>query len=142
MRTIVTPKRFLLLAGAACVSLSAAASAEQPEQTPWLNRKLGAEARADALVRAMTMDEKMQIIRTWFPPKAQGAPGAPDDLIPSAGEMVGVPRLASRPCGRAMPASASPIRSSSARATLRPRFPPASPPPPASIPKSPIRAAR
>lgn len=93
MRAILTPKRFLLLAGAACVSLCAAASAEQPEQTPWLNRKLGAEARADALVRAMTMDEKMQIIRTWFPPKAQGMPGAPDDLIPSAGEMVGVPRL-------------------------------------------------
>jgi len=92
MRAILTPKRLLLLAGAACL-FSAPAWADAPELKPWLNRKLSAEARADALVRAMTTEEKMQIVRTWFPPKAEGMPGAPTDLIPSAGQMVGVPRL-------------------------------------------------
>ncbi|WP_260928126.1 beta-glucosidase family protein [Novosphingobium sp. 9] len=41
----------------------------------------------------MSQDEKLQMVRTWFPPLAKGKPGAPDDLIPSAGEMVGIPRL-------------------------------------------------
>jgi beta-glucosidase len=92
MRTNLSAKRFLLLAGAACL-LSAPVLAKTDKPASWLDRKLSAEARADALVRAMTEDEKMQIVRTWFPPMAQGKPGAPDDLIPSAGEMVGVPRL-------------------------------------------------
>jgi beta-glucosidase len=92
MRANLTPKRILLLAGAACI-LSAPALAKTDDPAPWQNPKLSAEARADALVHAMTPDEKMQIVRTFFPPMAQGKPGAPDDLIPSAGEMVGVPRL-------------------------------------------------
>jgi len=91
MRANLTPK-LLLLAGAAC-GLSTPALAKTGAPAPWLDRKLSAEARADALVRAMTTEEKMQIVRTWFPPMASGKPGAPDDLIPSAGEMVGVPRL-------------------------------------------------
>jgi beta-glucosidase len=92
MRDNHNHKRVLLLAG---VTLAAAlpALAKPAAPKPWLDRKLGAEARADALVKAMTFDEKMQIIRTWFPPFATGKPGAPTDLIPSAGEMVGIPRL-------------------------------------------------
>ncbi|USI73406.1 beta-glucosidase [Sphingomonas morindae] len=81
------PVAALLLAGAA-PALAAGAG-----DGPWLNRALSPAARAEALVRAMTQDEKLQIVRTWFPPLAKGKPGAPDDLIPSAGEMVGVPRL-------------------------------------------------
>ncbi|WP_010186229.1 beta-glucosidase [Sphingomonas sp. PAMC 26605] len=92
MRANPTPKRILLLASVACL-LSSPALASADEHAPWRDRTLSAEARADALVRAMTQDEKMQIVRTWFPPMAQGKAGAPDDLIPSAGEMVGVPRL-------------------------------------------------
>ncbi len=83
--------RRVLLAGAA-LSLTAPAFAAAPAK-PWLDRKLGAEARASALVAAMTEDEKLQLVRTWFPPFAQGKPGAPTDMIPSAGQMVGVPRL-------------------------------------------------
>jgi beta-glucosidase len=82
--------RSLLLTGAA---LAIAAPALSAPAKPWLDRKLGADARADALVAAMTQDEKLQLVRTWFPPFAQGKPGAPTDMIPSAGEMVGVPRL-------------------------------------------------
>jgi beta-glucosidase len=86
--------RRILLAGAA-LSLAAPALAATPQAAakPWLNRKLGAEARASALVAAMTEDEKLQLVRTWFPPFAEGKPGAPTDMIPSAGQMVGVPRL-------------------------------------------------
>ena len=85
--------RCILLAGAA-LSLAAPVLAAAPQAAkPWLNRKLGAEARASALVAAMTEDEKLQLVRTWFPPFAQGKPGAPTDMVPSAGEMVGVPRL-------------------------------------------------
>jgi beta-glucosidase len=92
MRAIHHQKRSLLLASIALtVSTSAIATPAAPK--PWLDRKLGAEARADTLVRAMTFDEKMQIVRTWFPPLATGKPGAPTDMIPSAGEMVGIPRL-------------------------------------------------
>ncbi|WP_010188078.1 beta-glucosidase [Sphingomonas sp. PAMC 26605] len=92
MRANPIPTSILLLAGVASI-LSSPALAEPDAPAPWRDRTLSAEARADALVKAMTQDEKMQIVRTWFPPMAQGKPGAPDDLIPSAGEMVGVPRL-------------------------------------------------
>ena len=86
--------RHILLAGAALsIAAPALAAAPRAPAKPWLNRKLGAQARASALVSAMTQDEKLQLVRTWFPPFAQGKPGAPADMIPSAGQMVGVPRL-------------------------------------------------
>lgn len=95
MRASRTPMlRSILLAGVA-LALAAPAVAATPSAPakPWLNRKLSADARATALVAAMTQDEKLQLVRTWFPPFATGKPGAPTDMIPSAGEMVGVPRL-------------------------------------------------
>jgi beta-glucosidase len=86
--------RHILLAGAALsIAAPALAAAPRAPAKAWLNHKLGAEARASALVAAMTQDEKLQLVRTWFPPFAQGKPGAPADMIPSAGQMVGVPRL-------------------------------------------------
>jgi len=87
--------RSILLAGAA-LGLAAPAFAVTPAKAPahpWLDRKLSADARAQALVHAMTQDEKLQLVRTWFPPNATGKPGAPTDMIPSAGQMTGVPRL-------------------------------------------------
>ena len=95
MRTPRTPMlRSLLLTGVA-LAFSAPALAATPKASakPWLDRKLSAESRATALVAAMTQDEKLQLVRTWFPPFATGKPGAPTDMIPSAGEMVGIPRL-------------------------------------------------
>ncbi len=86
----VTPVRSILLTGVALI-LSAPAVAAAPQ--PWLDRTLQPDARAAALVGQMTQDEKLQMVRTWFPPFATGKPGAPTDLIPSAGEMVGIPRL-------------------------------------------------
>jgi len=51
------------------------------------------QARAQALVAAMTTEEKLQLIHGWFPPFVIGKPGFPDDIIPSAGHIPGVPRL-------------------------------------------------
>ena len=49
------------------------------------------EARADALVKAMTLDEKLQLIHGYFPPMAK--PDHPIAMIPSAGHIPGIPRL-------------------------------------------------
>ena len=50
-----------------------------------------AEQRADALVRRMTLDEKLAYVHGYFPPLAK--PGPPIAMIPSAGHVPGVPRL-------------------------------------------------
>ena len=47
-------------------------------------------ARADALVKQMTMDEKITYLHGLFPPNTKPAPA---DMIPSAGYVPGVPRL-------------------------------------------------
>ncbi|WBO21218.1 beta-glucosidase [Sphingomonas abietis] len=80
-----------VLLGSAALALTAPVLAAPAK--PWLNLSLSPEARARAIVGQMTQDEKLQIVRTWFPPFATGKPGAPTDMIPSAGEMVGIPRL-------------------------------------------------
>jgi beta-glucosidase len=49
-----------------------------------------ARARADALVKQMTLDEKITYLHGLFPPMAKPAP---TDMIPSAGYVPGVPRL-------------------------------------------------
>jgi beta-glucosidase len=50
-----------------------------------------ARARADALVARMTLDEKIALVHGLFPPFAKGK--TPNELIPSAGHIDGVPRL-------------------------------------------------
>ncbi|MEP9401802.1 beta-glucosidase [Sphingomonas sp. VNH70] len=50
-----------------------------------------ARARADALVARMTPDEKIALLHGLFPPMAGGK--TPNELIPSAGHVDGVPRL-------------------------------------------------
>jgi beta-glucosidase len=90
MRATRLSLRFALLTGAA-LALTAPSLAAPAK--PWLDRTLSPEARATALVGQLTQDEKLSLVRTWFPPFATGKPGAPTDMIPSAGEMVGIPRL-------------------------------------------------
>ncbi|MET3713417.1 beta-glucosidase [Sphingomonas trueperi] len=75
----------LLLAGTA-----PAVSCAQSAPPAWQDSTLAPEARAAALVRAMTHAEKLQLIHGLFPPRAQPAPA---DMIPSAGYVPGIPRL-------------------------------------------------
>jgi beta-glucosidase len=41
----------------------------------------------------LTRDEKLQLVRSYFPPRVAGRPGAPSDLIQSAGHVPPIPRL-------------------------------------------------
>lgn len=59
------------------------------------DRALSAEARAKALVAAMTTKEKLAIIHGYFPPMAKPAPppARPIAMVSAAGHIPGVPRL-------------------------------------------------
>jgi beta-glucosidase len=52
-----------------------------------------AEARADRLVKQLSLEEKLRLVHGYFPPFVIGKPGMPTDIIPSAGYVPGVPRL-------------------------------------------------
>ncbi|OAN62220.1 beta-glucosidase [Sphingomonas sp. TDK1] len=56
----------------------------------WRDTTRSPDIRADALVRAMTHAEKLQLIHGFFPPRVNPAP---TDMIPSAGYVPGIPRL-------------------------------------------------
>jgi len=68
-----------------------AAQSAPPATAASSNRALSAEARARALVAAMTTDEKLAIIHGYFPPMAK--PARPIAMTPSAGHIPGIPRL-------------------------------------------------
>lgn len=57
---------------------------------PWRNKNLSAAARAAALVKAMTLQEKLTYIHGLFPNRIDPRPA---DMVPSAGYVPGVPRL-------------------------------------------------
>ncbi|MFW2828896.1 beta-glucosidase family protein [Sphingomonas sp. ID0503] len=50
-----------------------------------------AQDRAEAIVKKMTLAEKLSLVHTYFPPMAK--PDKPLDLIPSASHLEGIPRL-------------------------------------------------
>ena len=83
------------------VSLPAALAAREAEQKPtagetsragepWRDKSLSAAARAAALVKAMTLQEKLAYVHGLFPNKIDPRPA---DMVPSAGYVPGVPRL-------------------------------------------------
>jgi beta-glucosidase len=80
----------VLLMSAAPAALIAQQAPQSADAQPWRDRSLTAEVRADALVRAMTREEKLRYVHGLFPPRIDPAPS---DMIPSAGYVPGVPRL-------------------------------------------------
>ncbi|WP_313443300.1 beta-glucosidase [Novosphingobium sp.] len=74
-------------------SLTAPALAQQaaPLASSTTGTHQSAQARADALVKAMTLEEKLQLVHGYFPPLAKPVP--PIAMIPSAGHVPGIPRL-------------------------------------------------
>lgn len=78
------------LAAALAVSPCLLSAQDQPKPTTDANHTTP-QARADALVKAMTREEKLRLVRTYFPPLAKTAKEM--GMIPSAGHMPGVPRL-------------------------------------------------
>ncbi|EPR15052.1 beta-glucosidase [Sphingobium indicum IP26] len=81
-----------LLIASLLLGVAGMAHARTPPSTvAGSNRALPAEARAQALVAAMTREEKLAIIHGYFPPLAK--PAEPIAMIPSAGHIPGIPRL-------------------------------------------------
>ncbi|WP_404713759.1 glycoside hydrolase family 3 C-terminal domain-containing protein [Sphingomonas sp. MMS24-J13] len=84
MRTV--PVKTLLLAAMLATSAVPALAAQ-----PWDDRALSASDRAALIVKAMTLDEKLQLVHGYFPPLAK--PAQAMGMIPSAGHIPGIPRL-------------------------------------------------
>jgi beta-glucosidase len=76
----------LLLAALLATSAAPALAAQ-----PWDDRSLSAGDRAGLIVKAMTLDEKIQLVHGFFPPLAK--PALAMGMIPSAGHIPGIPRL-------------------------------------------------
>lgn len=60
--------------------------------TPWMDTGLSADARARLLVARMTVDEKFQMLHSYFGLGKDGGP-LPEGAVGSAGFVPGVPRL-------------------------------------------------
>ena len=88
MRPQSLVKRSLLL-----LALGAAMPAMAQAPAPWSDTARPAQQRAAALVAAMTLEEKFDLLHTLFPPRVIGTPGAPTDILPSAGYTPAIPRL-------------------------------------------------
>ena len=84
--------RALMLSSALALALPVAAHAQDK---PWLDPKLDADARAEMAVKAMTQDEKMQMVFGYFATKAPWMNFAlPKGALPdSAGFVPGIDRL-------------------------------------------------
>jgi len=61
-------------------------------ERPWMDTALNADARAALLLRAMSEDEKFQMLRSYFGLGKDGGP-LPEGAVGSAGFVPGVPRL-------------------------------------------------
>ncbi|TGX54141.1 beta-glucosidase [Sphingomonas gei] len=77
-------------------AVPAAAQIQEPAPVavprPWSDATLSPAGRAEMLLAVMTLEEKLALVYTWFPPMAKD-PAAPADLIPSAGHQPAIPRL-------------------------------------------------
>ncbi len=72
--------------------LTLAYTAPAGGDTPWMDTTLNADARAKALVAKMTVDEKFQMLHSYFGLGKDGGP-LPEGAVGSAGFVPGVPRL-------------------------------------------------
>ncbi len=83
----------LALAAAPALAQSANTSADAAK--PWLNPALSPDQRADMVVKAMTLPEKLQLVMGYFGTDApwKGFARPKDSLADSAGFVAGIPRL-------------------------------------------------
>jgi beta-glucosidase len=72
---------------------AAGAGDPAPESRPWMNTSLGPDQRADLVIAALSLDEKIQLVHgIGWGPLREGAPVPPDNNG-GAGEILGIPRL-------------------------------------------------
>jgi len=67
-----------------------AMTATASERSKWADRRLSADARAEALVAEMTLDEKLQLLKSTMPMFVRNRP---PDMIIAAGYVPGIERL-------------------------------------------------
>ncbi|WMJ69576.1 glycoside hydrolase family 3 C-terminal domain-containing protein [Stenotrophomonas sp. 24(2023)] len=82
----------LALKGTKASLLSLAYAADKGGEQPWMDAALSADARAALLLKAMTEDEKFQMLHSYFGLGKDGGP-LPEGAVGSAGFVPGVPRL-------------------------------------------------
>src|SRR6202521_2179091 len=89
LRSLTLGLAVFLLAHGTCLSQQ---TATQPSG-PWMNASLSPDLRAEAVMKQLTLDEKIQLVHGigWGPLKA-GSPVPPDNNG-GAGEILGIPRL-------------------------------------------------
>ena len=99
-------RRMVLIAASAALLVCSSAGAAPADQ-PWLNPTLPPDARAQAAVAAMTLDEKLRLIFGYSDQAMTDLAKVPDDIVSpelktyvvthqvkgSAGFVPGVPRL-------------------------------------------------
>jgi len=71
----------------------AAATPPEPAQKPWLDRTLSPDQRAQLAVKAMTQEEKLRWVMSWFGNDFGKGKKIPEALVQSAGYVPGTPRL-------------------------------------------------
>ncbi len=64
-----------------------------PVTGPWMNKALSADARADLLVKALTLDEKLSLVHGFRPAGAPGLIPEPTRKLGGAGFIPGIERL-------------------------------------------------
>jgi len=88
------PRLTLVAALAAAFPLFAAAQAPaEPTQKPWLDRSLNPDQRAQLAVKAMTQQEKLAWVMSYFGNDFGKGKKIPEALVQSAGYVPGTPRL-------------------------------------------------
>jgi beta-glucosidase len=98
--------KMIALVSSAAMLLCTAAAAAAPDR-PWLDPKLSPQARAEAALAAMTLDEKLRLVFGYSDQAFTELAKVPDDIVPadlkayvvshqvqgSAGFVPGIPRL-------------------------------------------------
>ncbi|WP_294391654.1 glycoside hydrolase family 3 C-terminal domain-containing protein [uncultured Sphingomonas sp.] len=91
-------KYLALLSAVALVAITAPTAAAPTDPQAWKNRKLSADARANLLVKAMTLDEKLVLVTGYFGVQNDwNLFRFPEARRQSAGFVPGVPRLGFTP---------------------------------------------
>jgi len=91
-------RRLTLVAALAAVfpivaAAQAPAAPAEPTQKPWLDRSLNPDQRAQLAVKAMTQQEKLGWVMSWFGSDFGKGKKIPEALPQSAGYVPGTPRL-------------------------------------------------
>ena len=79
------------MVSALVLAFAIVAPPKQPVTQPWLDGRLSPDARAEAWVKAMTLEEKLSLVHGYFATSDKGT--VPKEALIGAGYVPGIPRL-------------------------------------------------